>query len=321
MKIAVKSGLLSSVACALLLSLSAHAETTVLDMANKVTAEKVAVAAQTQPSTPPAGHTTTMPIINAPSVAAVNVPKAPAVASVAAPTSAAPVLVAVPVPVTPPVAVASAAPVSAAPVSASVVKLDNPTRTVNDKEVPSQVQDVVEKLRGAKVDLSLEDMNQARAALARLDLLLELEQKMHDLQAARAKNDGAAMGGPDISAYLPAQVAAMNRRGNMPTPIPVAMPVMDSAPVPIARHNKSKSQPPQYEIQRINGLNGKYSVVLKSLVDSKVSTVKVGDALSDGTMVQSITPINVRLKDPEDGRLQTLTIENVSAMSSGRGVQ
>lgn len=315
MKIAVKSGLLSSVACALLLSLSAQAETTVLDMASKATAEKVAVAAQTQPVTPPAGHTTTMPIINAPSVAAVNVPKAPAVAPAAAPASAAPALVAVPVPVPTPVAVATAT-----PVSASVVKLDNPARTANDKEVPSQVQDVVEKLRGAKVDLSLEDMNQARAALARLDLLLELEQKMHDLQAARAKNDGA-MGGTDISAYLPAQVAAMNRRGNMPTPIPVAMPVMDSVPVPIVHRSKPKSQPPQYEIQRINGLNGKYSVVLKSLVDSKVSTVKVGDALSDGTIVQSITPINVRLKDPEDGRLQTLTIENVSAMSRGRGVQ
>lgn len=196
------------------------------------------------------------------------------------------------------------------------VNLDDAGRTGSGDKVPPQVTAVVEKLRGAKVDLSLEDMNQARAALARLDLLLELEQKMHDLQQARTKNEAGSMSA-DISGMLPTQVAAMGRRGNIPvlpvTPVAAA----DLAPVmkPVM---KPAALPPQYEIQRINGVNGEYSAVVRSRLDSKVSTVRVGDTLADGTEVLAITPSSIKLRDPGEGKVSTVKIENVSNVSGRR---
>lgn len=311
MRTAVKPLLLAGAASMLLVS-GAWAETTVLDIANKQNAEKAAVAAQTRPVVPTADHTP-VPAINSPSMAPVPVATKDGLPT---PTQA-----------TPAPAVATAAPVTSATGSVappalgnattpSLVALDSPTGTASDKEVPPQVQAVVDKLRGAKIDLSLEDMNQARAALARLDLLLELEQKMHDLQEARAKHDGATLG-TDISGLLPTQVAAMSRRGNMPVmPTPLALPVAESMPVKPA---KPRAAPSQYEVQRIIGLDGSYSALLKSVADTKTTTVKAGDTLSDGSEVVSVTPKSIKLRDPDDGKTHVIAIENVSALSGGRG--
>lgn len=346
MRIANRTWLLGVAAAAVLaFAVPVVAETTVLEMAQKQNDTLQATVASTQPQvpeiTPPS-----MPAVNTPAVAvplAVATPTAPTTEAVPAPIApAAPIAAAVPAAATStptqgtssPVAVAVAptageakpaeAAADAKPVTLTEktvvpedkVKLDDENRTGSGDKVPPQVTAVVEKLRGAKVDLSLEDMNQARAALARLDLLLELEQKMHDLQQARTKNDAGSMSA-DISGMLPTQVAAMGRRGNMPvlpvTPVAAA----DLAPVmkPVM---KPTALPPQYEIQRINGINGEYSAVVRSRLDSKTSTVRVGDTLSDGTEVLAITPSSIKLRDPGEGKVSTVKIENVSNVSGRR---
>ena len=293
MKPAVKP-ILWAGAASLFLALPSWAETTVLDLANKQNAERATVAAQTQPVVPAAPSSSTAPVINSPTMAAAPTTQ-PAVAPV-------------------PPGVMPAANADDAK-NKAFVTLDNPSGTATDKEVPPQVQAVADKLRGAKVDLSLEDMNQARAALARLDLLLELEQKMHDLQEARQKHNGAS--GSDISGYLPPQVASMGKRP--PPPVPAVL-TETEVPTPApTRHSKPKPAPSQYEVQRVMGLNGSYSAVLKSVADIKTKTVKVGDLLSDGSEVSGISPTAVTLRDPDTGKTQTITIENVSALSGGRG--
>jgi len=194
----------------------------------------------------------------------------------------------------------------------AAVPLDNPGRTVGDKDVPEQVQSVVDRLRGAKVDLSLEDMNQARAALARLDLLLQLEGKMQDLQAARQKSQGG-----DISSLLPKQVAGTMMQ-NVPAPIMSAAPVEAT---PVVAHVAPR--PPvvvaQYEIQRIVGVNGQYNALLRSIADGKTQMARMGDKLTDGSEVLAVTSTAVRLRDSGSSKIRTVVVENVSAMSGGRG--
>jgi hypothetical protein len=296
MKTAVKP-ILWAGAASLLLALPSWAETTVLDLANQQNAERAAVTAQAQPAGT-AAPAVAAPVINSP---ALNT------------ASATPIVAPVPVPLAVP------SPMNGNEAKGqNLVTLDSPTGTASDKDVPPQVQAVADKLRGAKVDLSLEDMNQARAALARLDLLLELEQKMHDLQEARQKNSGSS-GGADISGYLPPQVAGMGKRP--PPPVPAVLTESDSAaPAPTTtRRSKPKPAPSQYEVQRVMGVNGNYSAVLKSVADIKTKTVKVGDMLSDGSEVAGISPTAVTLRDPDTGKTERIIIENVSALSGGRG--
>ena len=176
------------------------------------------------------------------------------------------------------------------------------------RKMPSQVKDVVKKLQDAKVDLSLEDMNQARAALARLDLLLELEQKMGDLDKVRAKRAGADMA-DEVSAMLPRGVAHMPSRGGvMPVDMsaPVVTPVVMRAPVAGS-----------YTVQRINGIDGSYMAVLSGAGDDKTN-VRVGDKLPDGSTVTEITAHTVQLRGPNDKTERTLRVNNASPMSHGR---
>lgn len=288
MKIVVRAYLLSGFLSCVVVGgvVEAYAETTVLDLAKKTTDQTVAAAAAPQPANtaqaaPADSASSALPVINAPAVtgAAPNTLVANATDSAGSETS---------------------------------IRLDNPDRTKSDKDVPEQVEKVIDKLRGAKVDLSLEDMNQARAALARLDLLLELEQKMHDLQKARQKNE-ASSDDSDISGLLPTQVTGMARRGGMP--MASAAPIQ---PMPVVERAPPKPAPSSYEIQRISGVNGNYSATLKNITDQKISSVRSGDKLADDTEVLSVAPTGVRLREP-GGKVRTLVIENASAMSGARG--
>lgn len=175
----------------------------------------------------------------------------------------------------------------------------------DSKKIPTQVTAVVKKLQDAKVDLSLEDMNQARAALARLDLLLELEQKMTDLDKARAKRTGADMA-DDVSAMLPRGVARMPGRGAMAVEMPVVTPVAMRTPVVAT-----------YTVQRINGIDGSYTAQLSSATDEK-TTVHVGDKLSDGSTVTGITASTVSVRGANDKTDHMLRVNNTSPMNHGR---
>jgi hypothetical protein len=175
----------------------------------------------------------------------------------------------------------------------------------DSKKIPTQVTAVVKKLQEAKVDLSLEDMNQARAALARLDLLLELEQKMTDLDKARAKHAGADMA-DDVSAMLPRGVTRMPTRGAMAVDVPVVTPVAMRAPIAAT-----------YSVLRINGIDGSYSAQLSSAMDEK-TTVHVGDKLSDGSTVTGITASTVSVRGANDKTDHMLRVNNTSPMNHGR---
>ncbi len=179
-----------------------------------------------------------------------------------------------------------------------------------DKKIPGQVTEIVKKLQGAKVDLSLEDMNQARGALARLDLLLELEQKMGDLDKARAKRTAAENMADEVSALLPRGVTRMPTRMSSAAP-DMAQPVV--TPVVV------KPQPPpgNYTVQRINGVGGNYTAQLRDMNDEK-TTVRVGDKLPDGTAVTAITPGTVSLRGPNDKTDRVLRINSGSPINHGR---
>jgi hypothetical protein len=290
----------------MLVTAPAAAETTVLDMANAARNESVTAAGTAPPAT-----------AAAPAPASINAPTLPIIAPTEATPSASQ-------PATkPPTAAAivkgpltqarltQAMEAQSASSEGQVIRLDDPERTTagDDKNVPPQVQEAIDRLRGGRVDLSLEDMNQARAAVARLDLLLELEQKMFDLQKARRKQEGLSAEG-DLAALLPAQVVGMGRGGRGAA----AGQAMHAEIVPQAPVVKASST---YELQRISGVNGAYVAVVLSSDEGKANTVREGEKLPDGSEVLGITATNLRLRDSA-GKIQTLKLENVSALSRGR---
>ena len=178
-----------------------------------------------------------------------------------------------------------------------------------DTKSPRQVRNLVKKLEGDKVDLSLEDMNQARAALARLDLLLALEQKLVDLDKIRSKREaGADL--DDVSAMMPGSVRG--RGGSRCAMPPVDLPPPPVMPVAI------RMPTVDYTVQQIDGLDGSYSAVLTASNDSKNHTVRTGDTLPDGAEVISITTTAVRLRMADEKTERTIRINNAGAVSDGR---
>ncbi|MEJ0061699.1 MAG: hypothetical protein WDO70_00475 [Alphaproteobacteria bacterium] len=188
--------------------------------------------------------------------------------------------------------------------------------TGEDKEIPDQVKSVMKKLETGKIDLSLEDMNQARAALARLDLLLELEQKMHDLEKARAKREGGDDMASEVGAMLPSGVTKMPRGMQKAS---LAVPVTELASASAPRRTPSAVSPADYEVHKIVGAGGRYSADLDSAQDGKTINVRAGDKLADGTEVQLIDATTVQLKSPGDKNEHSLRIDNAGALSHGRG--
>jgi type IV pilus biogenesis protein PilP len=159
------------------------------------------------------------------------------------------------------------------------------------KQASDQIDEVLKNLQSDSTSASLEDMNQARAALAKLDLLVSIEQKMSDLDEVRRKRGELA----SFSDMIPAS-AIGGHGGNSGGDFGFAPP-----PAPVA----------SYDVSRIVGTDGNYSAVV-SVGGGRMLNVRVGDNLPDGSEVRAITASGVRIKT-SGGKEKTLRV-SASAM-------
>lgn len=151
--------------------------------------------------------------------------------------------------------------------------------------VPSSVKNVVKRLNHATKDITLEDLNSAREAVVKLDVLIDIEKRLNDLMSLRKEREESIDG---LSASLPDTALA-----GMPPAIPVMsapMPIM-SAPSPMP----SSSALDEIEVLRISGASGRYSAMVQSS-DGSEQMVRVGDKLSDGSKVLGISRKGVTFK-------------------------
>lgn len=144
--------------------------------------------------------------------------------------------------------------------------------------VNEQVSTVVKKLQATGGDASMEDMNQARALLARLEVLTDIVEKLAQLQQADRKRKEALAPSPSsVAGLLPSNLLKLSGASSVAG---AAMPMV----------------PPQvnYSVTRITGVNGDMSAVINT--GKRNTTVRTGDVLPDGSTVREITNQGVRVR-------------------------
>ncbi|NTU76212.1 MAG: type IV pilus biogenesis protein PilP [Alphaproteobacteria bacterium] len=173
--------------------------------------------------------------------------------------------------------------VSSPPPALTGLGKDEKSDPSSSKKVPESVKSVVKRLDAATEDVTLEDLNAAREAVAKLDVLIDIEKRLSDLAKIRQDREEVSM---DMS--IPS--SAFGGRG-MPAPsllppgMQAAPPVAMAPAMPVA----SKIQ-----VERILGTNGQYVAYVKA-DEGKTEQVREGDQVADGSVVESITAKGVTL--------------------------
>jgi hypothetical protein len=186
----------------------------------------------------------------------------------------------------------------------------------NDKnggKIPDSVKSVVKKLNGAGDNVTVEDLNAAREAVAKLDILIEIEKRMNDLATLRQEREEKLGGG--LANAIPASALG---RGGVSLPVspqiqsPVAIQPVNSAPM-AAPVNFVPSE--SIEIQKIAGAGGRYMAYVKA-GDGKVKMYREGDKLPDGSVVVSISGHGMTVK--KDKKTRTIQVKDVAVVFNGR---
>jgi type IV pilus biogenesis protein PilP len=197
------------------------------------------------------------------------------------------------------------------PMNNALLKDDPPALISKDKKelsspkMPDSVKSVVKRLNTATEGVTLDDLNSAREAVAKLDMLIDIEKRLKDLADLRQEREEKSMAGA-----IPA--SALGLRGGLPPPVqpfPASM-EMENRPPPmpvVATAN--------VEVTRIVGAAGRYMATVK-VNDGKSMTVRQGDKLSDGSVVQDITSRSVTLV--RDKKTHTVNVKDIAVVFNGR---
>ncbi len=174
-----------------------------------------------------------------------------------------------------------------------------PEEELAGDKVPASVKSIVKRLDAATEDVTLEDLNSAREAVAKLDVLIDIEKRLSDLTTIRQKREEGSM----LGGAIPASALGMIGNGMpaMPQPQPVAMPLT----LPEA----------SVDIVRIVGASGHRVVFIKSDGDKTIQ-VREGDKLSDDSIVTDISSHGMTLL--KEGKKRTVKVKDVGTIFTSR---
>lgn len=178
--------------------------------------------------------------------------------------------------------------------------------------VPSSVEKVVKNLSTQAKGLTLEDLNSAREASAKLDALLDIERKLTDLAKLRQDRDTAINAG-NIEANS-GKFEASIPMSALAEPQPVVAPpayLAPAAPAPAPAPVPVNEGPKEVDIIRVSGASGKYVAIYKGANEEELK-VRQGDKMQDDSVVRSISRHGVTLaKNKKTVTLQIKGISNV----------
>lgn len=170
-----------------------------------------------------------------------------------------------------------------------------------EEKVIDSGKDAVKRLDSATDDTTLTELNHARQVVTRIEAMIDVEKRLSELD--RVRNDrrgndarGALPG--SLAAAIPASALAPMRGGGSAVGANGELGAGDQGfVVPGSGHPK---------IVRIVGSGGKYSAVIKS--GGGLRTVRVGDKISAGAYVRSISTTSVEVGGK--GTSYTLHVKN-----------
>jgi hypothetical protein len=167
-----------------------------------------------------------------------------------------------------------------------------------DKKIPESVRAITKKLSSAASnEATLEDLNSAREAIAKLDVLIDLEKRISDLAQLRQDREKASISPLSAAALMPK---------NVQSPLPVR-PIEPIEPVRHIEPVKAMvSSPDKVYVDRIFGTEGNYTAKIRIGANAP-QTVREGDKVSDGGIVRAILPSGVRIVHGTQDRTYSVT--------------
>lgn len=206
-------------------------------------------------------------------------------------------------------------------------KADNDIPPPSPK-VPDSVNSIVKRLNTATQDVTLEDLNAAREAVVKLDVLIDIEKRLNDLSSLRREREEKSASA--LAAVLPASALGLPSpaRGGM-SPFPT-MPAqagglptnpLSGASVPGFGGVAPVVTPPvitgptDYEVVRILGSGGRYVATIKES-ENKIKRIREGDKLGDGSRVEAVTRSSVTLV--KNAKTKTLHVKDVMQVFGSR---
>lgn len=170
--------------------------------------------------------------------------------------------------------------------------------------VPDSVKNVVKRLNHATKDITLEDLNSAREAVVKLDVLIDIEKRLNDLVSLRKEREETV---DDFSDQIPSSALA----GGGPSAVPLMTQPMPTASVPVP----VSSSVADFEVMRVTGASGRYAALIKDS-DGSETQVRVGDMLVDGSRVNGISRHGVTVKNGSKRR--TVQVKDVGTIFTGK---
>lgn len=161
-----------------------------------------------------------------------------------------------------------------------------------EDKVSDSVKNVVKQL--SSIDsVNLDDLNTARQAVAKLDILIDIEKHLAELDKIHNERSGGSE--KALAAAIPASALAAPPSLTS-TALPKTTTHFDSQPI--------SAPAPRAEISKIIGADGHYIAVVQS------KNYKVGDSLPNGDTITSITARQVTTK-AKDGVMHQLKVRGV----------
>lgn len=194
-------------------------------------------------------------------------------------------------------------------IMASMGEIKKTFPPLEDKAV-ANAQNVIKHLDGSSEAVTLDELNTARQAVARLDAMIDLEKHLNELEKMRGER--SASPARSMASLIPASALAPSPSSLSPasastTPINVGENLNE---VPLRPIKKERSAG-RVEVVRIMGIGGNYAATLK-MEDGTMRPCKTGDHLNDHSIVRFISASSVVLD--ENGETHTLHVRNVDAV-------
>jgi type IV pilus biogenesis protein PilP len=251
------------------------------------------------PAVPPTG--TAMPSAPPPGITPLGLPPVAAAAPMAAPMIDAPKDIMMP------------------PKMTDIDKGDKGKKGIEnvEEEVTDSVKDVLKRLSEVENDMTIDDLNSARQAIAKMDVLIDIEKKLGEYEKLKSERESKA-GISAIPASALGLPPGMGRPG-MPPMMPGGDPAAMGMPPVFMSQNMnnvevSSQNMNNVEVSRIIGGGGRYTAMIKS-PGGEDKTMQVGDRLSDGTKITSITAAGVELGEGEKKRF--IRVKDVDTVFGG----
>lgn len=202
-------------------------------------------------------------------------------------------------------------------------------------DIPDSVKGVIDRLNSTTDDVSLEDLNEAREAVVKLDVLIDIEKRLTDL--SKIRQERAPKVPAALAAAIPASalgVPAENKASSKHSPTPAPSENFFSSPgassdaflssmegmspdqkVAFSSAMAQAKGKASLDVLQIWGATGDYSAKIKE-GSGKEKTYREGDKLSDGSKIVSISRNGVTLLMKNNKR-ETFRVKNVTKVFSG----